>query len=457
MRMRVVGLSIVLILAAGGVYSNSLSGSFHFDDYPLVLENPSVVGPTFSYGSFLEQYAGRPLTMWTFHWNHRFFGENPASYHGFNLLLHLVVVVELFFLIYQLFGEKVLAFGCSFLFAIHPLQTQAVNYIWSRSELLMAVFGLGALLLVRRFPLAALISFQLAIWGRSEAVVLCLPLILLNPSFRRAPVALAGVNTAAFIYSLLKYTPQEMAWYHSDLLGYWVLQPAVFLRYLSLMIWPVGLNVDHDVGPLSQWVLIGAAVVGSGLLIQAYRLREKYPVPVLGFLWIAAALAPSLLIPNSDVLNESRAYLSMAGFALMASWFLVRWAGHKGAVSRWVVVALPVLLLVPLTMARNEVWNDDLLLWQDSALKSPAKARPHYNLGVALVSQGRYGESEMEFRKAWEMDPEDDFSYAALAYCAEIRNELESALQLYRQALQRNPTNAYAREGMNRIQGQIRG
>jgi hypothetical protein len=67
--MRVVWLSIVLILAAGLVYSNSFPGTFHFDDFPLLLENPRIVGPTFSYSSFLEQYAGRPLTMWTFHWN----------------------------------------------------------------------------------------------------------------------------------------------------------------------------------------------------------------------------------------------------------------------------------------------------------------------------------------------------------------------------------------------------
>ena len=455
--MRVVWLSIVLILAAGLVYANSFPGTFHFDDFPLLLENPRIVGPTFAYSSFLDQYAGRPLTMWTFHWNHRWFGANPAGYHWFSVFLHLLVVVELFFLIRQLFGEKLLAFGCSLLFAVHPLQTQAVNYVWSRSVLLMAVFGLGALLLARRFPVSALIGFQLAIWCRSEAVILCLPLILLNRSFRRAPVALAGVNAAAFVYSLVKYAPQEMAWNHSDLLGYWVLQPVAFLKYLSLMIWPVGLNVDHDLGPVPLWALIGAAAVVAALGVQALRLGEKYPVPVLGFLWIAATLAPSLLVPNSDVLNESRAYLSMAGFTLIVSWFLVRLSAQRKAAGRWAVVVLPVLLLVPVTVARNEVWQDDLLLWQNSVRKSPAKARPHYNLGVALVRQGQYSESETEFRRAREIDPEDDFSYAALAYCAELRNEVSVALEFYRQALQRNPHNAYAREGLDRMRERIRG
>jgi tetratricopeptide (TPR) repeat protein len=455
--MRFVWLSVVLILAVGLVYANSFPGTFHFDDFPLLLENPRVAGPTFSYSSFLDQYAGRPLTMWTFHWNHRLFGENPAGYHWVSVFLHALVVVELFLLIYQLFGEKLLALGCSLLFAVHPLQTQAINYIWSRSVLLMAVFGLGALLLTRRFPKTALISFQLAIWCRTEAVIFFLPLILLNRSFRRAPVALAGVNTAAFVYSLLKYAPQEMAWNHSDLLGYWVLQPLAFLRYLALMIWPVGLNVDHDIGPLPLWVLIGAAAVVVSLLVQAFRLREKYPVPALGFLWIAATLAPSLLVPNSDIINESRAYLSLAGFSLMASWFLVRLSAPRDVLWKWAIAVLPVMILVPMTMARNQVWNTDLRLWQDSTQKSPSKGRPHYNLGVALVRQGQYGQSEVEFLRAREMDPEDDFSYAALAYCAELRNEFGLAFDLYRQAIRLNPQNTYAREGLQRMQGYIKG
>ena len=69
------------------------------------------------------------------------------------------------------------------------------------------------------------------------------------------------------------------------------------------------------------------------------------------------------------------------------------------------------------------------------------------------MRQGQYPESEMEFRRALAMDPEDDFSYAALAYCAERRNELGIALDLYRQALRLNPQNTYAREGLQRIQG----
>ncbi|MDA2933987.1 hypothetical protein MYX82_06555 [Acidobacteria bacterium AH-259-D05] len=455
--MRLLWLCIILILAASLVYANSFPGAFHFDDFPLLLENPRIVSPAFSYSSFLDQYAGRPLTLWTFHWNHLVFGENPSSYHWFSVFLHAMVVVEIFLLIYQLLGEKLLAFGTAVLFAVHPLQTQAVNYIWSRSVLLMAVFGLGALLLAGRFPKIALISFQLAIWSRTEAVILFLPLMFLNGSRRRGPMALAVINAGAFVYSLFKYAPGEMGWNHPDFLGYWILQPVVLLKYLSLMIWPVGLNLDHDLGrpTLGFWLFASSVVLA--LLILGFRLHRKHPIPTSGILWIALTLAPSALVPNSDVLNESRAYLSLAGFTLIASWAFCRLLANRHAMVKWVVAVSLLLLLVPLTVARNGIWKDDLQLWQDTVWKSPAKPRAHYNLGVAFARQGKNRQSEVEFRRALDMDPEDDFSCAALAYCAEVRNEFGIALDLYRKALLLNPENAYAREGLKRVEGRVRG
>ncbi|MFB3067943.1 MAG: hypothetical protein ACE1ZI_01620, partial [Acidobacteriota bacterium] len=112
---------MILVLATGLVYVNSFPGAFHFDDFPLLLENPRINGSAFSYSSFLEQYGGRPLTLWTFYWNHQLFGQNPSSYHLVSVLCHLLVVVEIFLLIWQLFGQRALAFGSALLFAIHPL------------------------------------------------------------------------------------------------------------------------------------------------------------------------------------------------------------------------------------------------------------------------------------------------------------------------------------------------
>lgn len=448
---------LILVLVTSLVYLNSFPGAFHFDDFPLLLESPRINTSDFSYGSFLDQYGGRPLTLWTFYWNYRFFEDEPFSYHFVSVALHALVVAEIFLLIFQLFGQRLLAFGCALLFAVHPLQTQTVNYIWSRSVLLMAVLGLASLLLARRHPWAGLLCLQLAIWGRSEAIVLFIPLIFLSRAHWKGPVILALANTAALVYSLLKYTPREIGWSHPDPFGYWLLQPVAFWKYFSLMVWPIGLNLDYDLISPSRWVWALAIFSFLGLCILAFRFRQRYPIPALGFLWVVAMLAPSFLVPNSDILNESRAYLALAGFTLIAAWVFCKYLGSMPMSLKLAVAAPLLLFLAPLTVARNQIWTDDLALWQDTVLKSPGKARAHYNLGVALAREGKNKQAEVEFETARDLDPQDDLSYAALGYCAEVRRELGVARFLYRKALRLNPENIYARQGLERVENRIEG
>ncbi len=88
-------------------------------------------------------------------------------------------------------------------------------------------------------------------------------------------------------------------------------------------------------------------------------------------------------------------------------------------------------------------------------LKSPAKARAHYNLGVALAVQGKNRQSEVEFQRARDLHPEDHLSWAALAYCAEVQDNLKMARSLFQQALRLKPENGYARGGLERVERRL--
>jgi len=196
---------VALILV---IYVNSFPGAFHFDDYALMLDNSKVTGVSFPPGAFLENYGGRPLTLWTFYWNHRWFEENSLGYHATSVGLHILAACLLFALIRRELDLRWPAFAGALLFGLHPLQTQAVNYIWSRSALLMVCSGLGALLLVRRHPWWALVLLQLAVWSRTDGVVFVVPMILLNQKFWKAPLVLTLVNVAVFAYFLVVYRPR---------------------------------------------------------------------------------------------------------------------------------------------------------------------------------------------------------------------------------------------------------
>ena len=441
----------LLVVATGLTYWNSLPGAFHYDDYPLMLENPYVT-ETFPLTAFLDHYGGRPLTLWTMHHIYHLFGADAGSYHLLSVILHALSSVLLFGLTLRLFGRLELSFIAALLFAIHPLQSQTVNYIWSQSVLLMSCFTLAAMILASRLPWAGLLFFQLAIWSRADALAVTPFLIALNPSRWRLWMAGAFINFAALVYSMVSYSPAEVAWNHADAAGYWLAQAVVFWKSLGLMFWPLSLNLDHDIGQPDRETIVLAAVTLAGLCALAYWWRHKRPVEVLGFLWILVAYAPSWVIPNSDLFSESRLYLPFAGFSLAVGSFLVGRGDLKSWPWRvWGVTLLLTLLTVPLTLARNEVWQNDVTLWQDAASKSPNKARAHYNLGAALARGGALDRAEASFSRALEVNPKDDFAYAGLAYCAERGRDRVRARELYREALRLNPENDYAQEGLERV------
>jgi protein O-mannosyl-transferase len=443
-----------LVLVTGLAFFNAFPGDFHFDDFALLLQNPRVTGDTFNYISFLEQYGGRPLTLLSFHWNHRLAGADPFSFLLVNLILHVLAVLAVFFLVRRFAGRVPVAFGAALIFAIHPLQTQAVNYIWSRSILLMTCFGVLSLLLVERRPWLAAVAFQLALWSRMEAAVLLLPLILLRRDRWVPMTTLVAGNAALFLSTLARYKPQELGWSHSEPILYWLAQPVVLWKYVGLMFWPSGLSVDHDMR-FPSFLAIALSMLG---LLAVFHLLHKgwrnYPLPALGALWLGFSLLPSWLIPNSDLLNESRCYMALIGFSVIVAW-LVFQAGSpssRPSPKRWAAgAALLCLVLLPITMERNRIWKDDLRLWTDAAAKSPEKPRVRYNLGVALAKQGQIDAARAEFETAIRLDPSDDLSHAAAGFCAERQQEFETAYAFYRKALLLNDANDYALSGIERV------
>ncbi len=441
----------LLVVATGLAYWNSFPGAFHYDDYPLLLEN-TYVTEAFPVTAFLEHYGGRPLTLWTMHQIYHLFGADAASYHLLSVILHALASALLFGLTLRLFGRLELSFIAALLFALHPLQSQTINYIWSQSVLLMSCFSLAAMILARGHPWTGMLLFQLAIWSRADALAITPFLIGLNFSRWRLWTTGALINFAALVYSMVSYSPAEVAWNHEDAVGYWISQPAVFWKSLGLMFWPLSLNLDHDIGLADRETVILAAAALVGFCALAYWSRRRRSVEVLGFFWILAAYAPSWIIPNSDLFSESRLYLPFAGFSLAMASILVGRGDLKSWAWRfWGATLLLTLLTVPLTLARNEVWQNDVRLWEDAAAKSPNKTRVHYNLGAALARGGALDRAEASFSRALQLNPKDDFAYAGLAYCAERRGDLVKARGLYREALRMNPENDYAREALERL------
>jgi hypothetical protein len=148
-------------------YSNTFSVPFHFDDKSVIVENPAIKdlqyfsSPSkvkaftehFGYHTFRSRYIG----YLTFALNYSIHGLDTTGYHIVNLVIHVCTSLLVYLLVHLTFKTSFLltsklrdysqqiALFAALLFACHPVQTEAVTYIWQRVASLATMFYLLSL------------------------------------------------------------------------------------------------------------------------------------------------------------------------------------------------------------------------------------------------------------------------------------------------------------------------
>lgn len=364
----------MLLLAAIIAFGGCSWGSFHFDDYSL-----------FSSGLW-RPLEIRPLTYATFWLNQWLGGRNPAGYHAVNLLLHLLAIVLLFEAL-KLIVSPQAAFIAAAIFAVHPFQSEPVNYIFARSTLLATVLCLAALACwLRGHFWWATGWFAAALLAKEECVAFPIFLLLLHFSRSRdsrelKPIAaMFALSAAAGVRVLLavRNTPGSGAGAQAAVSWqtYLFTQGAVILRYLRMLIVPLGFTVDADIPTPAIPI---AALAWAGVIVLAIIASFQFSRARAGF-WFLAGLAlllpSSSIFPATDLAADRRMYLPMIGFAACAGLLLER--------VRPVLVAPILIILLGVSVARTATWRTEESLWTDAVAKAPAKIRPRIQLARAV-------------------------------------------------------------------------
>src|SRR6266851_8674714 len=287
---------VLALLVAFEVYGPSLYGPFLFDDQYL----PFGV-PNFAVDSLRAWIAGvRPLLMFSYWVNYQLSGFQTTSYHAFNVFFHTVNSILLCLIVRKVleFAEverarrDVLAVFAGALFLLHPVNSESVGYVASRSENFSILFFYGAfaLYLYRRTAAitwlraaAVLILFGAAVTTKEHTVVLPALLLLTdyfwNPPFSLAgirrnwrlyvPVTTGGVLAAIYLAPLVRrsssagFSIKDFTWYQ-----YFFTQCRAFWLYVRLFLFPAGLNIDRDF-PISRTVVDHGAILGLGAILLA--------------------------------------------------------------------------------------------------------------------------------------------------------------------------------------------
>jgi len=459
---------VAALFALFEIYDSAIRGPFVFDDLYLPYANSHAASIPFQLWMGVRPVLG--LSFWA---DFQLWGQNTLPYHVTNLLLHFTSSVILFFIF-----RKLLAFGFtaepvrtllsafgSALFLVHPIQTEVVAYIASRSEALSVFFFLAAFctFLYRRtlainWPATGLVLLFFVLAVGSKEHTLTLPALLLltdyfwNPGFSfsgiRAnarlylPILTAGVLGVMFIFRYVASDP--MIGFHIEGLGpgtYFLTESRAIFKYLQLFVFPASQNVDYDF-PLSHTLTEhGALLAVAGLLLlsmAAILVRKIYPFAAYGFLTFLLLLSPtSLFIPINDVLVERRLYLPF--FALVLILFEPLRRVRVRPFPLGVALAVICAVAAYATSQRAHVWGSVTDLFRDAAEKSPGKARVHIGYANALYHQGRCREAVEEYGTASRLKTTDYILYFNLAAAYDCIHASADAMEMLNRSLAIKP------------------
>lgn len=526
----------LIVIISGVVYLNSLGNGFHFDDVHHIVNNPHIrsIGniPLFfvdinTFSTFLDHY--RPLVLVSHAVNYHFGRLNPAGYHLVNLAFHIGTAFLLYLIVRSMLSRTIIpqtphqkggkedeghqagfiALSAALIFAVHPFNSEAVNYITARSSVMAAFFYLLAFYCwIRyrdvaagfslRFPavtagfslratsyyLASLLAFAAGLL--TKEIVITLPVILwlydlcfvfvssgekkapakeslFKKYIKGLPLYLPYIFFVAIPYLfLILYFRVSVSSPQGSFKGYFfylLMETKVLVKFLYLLFFPVNLSVEHailEVTSLLDWKVIVSMVLLTGVIgigLYLFRRREvEWRVVSFFILWFFITMLPTTLIPLNAPLQENRGYLAGAGFSIFLGIVVNRfaWRSNYSAILKGAVLILLLFLYSFETMERNSIWKDDVSLWMDAVQKAPAAPRAHYNLGITYEKLDLNGRALAEYRKAIALKADYYQAMNRIGGLFSKKGRTDLALRVFRKAVSIEPTDIQSRMNLAR-------
>ncbi|MFN9368558.1 MAG: tetratricopeptide repeat protein [Planctomycetia bacterium] len=456
------GVATLLVAAVVcAAYAPAMRGEFLFDDLSEIVTNPAVRTvwpPTRSMFSGGE-LPHRPLPYFTFAVNHALGGLEPFGYHVFNVVVHLANGWLLWWVVSWTLARRgmgrpdaepradagTVAAIAAAVWLLHPIQTEAVSYVYQRIEVLAATAAFGTLATFlaavdaegtrQRLLVAASVACAAAGMACKEWFVVVPPLILLfdllvvggpwrqvlvRRGWWHAALAATWLVLAAVVVSqrglYSEFAADASGLQHRHL--YLVNQPAVILWYLTLLVVPVGQSLDHGMPLATGWWLAAPCLVLAGALAACLiAFRRHAAAAWLGLAFFLLLAPTSSIQPVHDACVEHRMYLPSAPLAVAFACGLAGVCGRRGW-GRGPQVGLAIGICAAravVTFNRNAIYATPRAAWADAVAKSPPSSRARARLATERSRDQQHDEAIAIAREAVALRPTGTVEHAALA------------------------------------------
>ncbi len=430
---------------------------------PLVYTLYALIAHVAGTAPYLTDGQGAALAAWPF--------------HLVSLLVHVLNVLLVYGLLRRLVRNDWAAFAGAALFALHPIQVEAVAWVSGLTDLMGAFFSLlalGAFLRYRetghrrQFALATL-WFVLALLSKPSAVILPVLALILDQWILGRPWR-EGLRVVAWWLPLVLadiiVTHHAEPVLMSGVVTAWWTRPLIAGDALAVslwhLVWPVGLGIDYGRSPVvalanRAWL---SSLIILALGICVWCLRRKHPWLIASASFFAAALLPTLgLIPfrfqTFSTVADRYSYLAMLGPAFAMAWGLAHFPERLPVRARLTVgtVCAAVLVLMSLGSALQVTyWQNSFALFGHALVVNPRSWMAHFNLGGILGDLHRRNEAVAEYQMAMRLRPEDAArdAYSDGVTLARQGHKAE-AVAAFKQALDYQPGFRPAREALRNL------
>ena len=386
---------------------------------------------------------------------------NPWVFHGFNVLLHVLSALAALALLARLLPAMAAGVG-ALLFALHPLQVEAVAWAAGMKDVLAGMLVLVALWQYIEFARAsrgqavlggatalpptahytlALAAFILAMLAKPSAMIApaiaaALDLWLLRTPIRRVALALSPWLVLAALCAIVARQSQVIAGVEPAPL--WA-RPLIagdsLAFYLYKLVWPLRLGIDYGRTPAAvispAWIYV-AWLVPAAVAALLLWTRRRWPELFVGGVILVAGLLPVLGLwtfqfQYISTVADRYVYVAMLGPALGCGWLIIPAAARWGQTPAVIAIAVLLGVLGLRSILQVGVWSDNQALFAN-ALRVHDGFVGNNGLGRVYTHQGELARAEPHLLRAVQIKPDLWLARENLAYIYDAQGRRSDAI-----------------------------
>lgn len=406
------------------------------------------VGLRLAYDSY------RPLLFASYWFDIRLWGRSAFALHLTNLVLGALAIACMFAVTRHWLGSCKGTIAATAIFALHPLQIEAVVYISGRGDLLAGLFALCATLCVLRaldarvvrWSILGALAFFASLLSKESCIGLPLAIagiMWMEGKLRRRwwiVVLLVSVALAYLGLRRMIVVPTTS----SALLEGVVALPGVGLEYARLLLFPFDLSTErlHDVRYVwPGWAFAVLTVAALGF--ARWRGCALSRSAAAGALWFGALLGPSAvaIAASTGVVSDRYTYSAVAGGAIALTAF-------GGSVVRCqprlyrplaLLAAVWALMTVAMCWIHVPVWRDNHTLYTHAVAMTPESSEAHYRLAYLAARNNDWEQAIPLLERAITLDPQNVRALVNLGVGKLRTGQPEEAEAAFQHAVEANP------------------